>query len=159
LFSGHSISCFKEEEGNREVVRKGKKMKEDSCRMTVQFVSHLFHFCEAFNLGFMGLFIQTSNDKLVWISILRVKSCGVFSTMVTAVDDCEEFCLTKSERVLDFDMEQVEEGILVGVVLLDTPNCSSQIILELHDLADIGAFAHFLVGGDGHGSELPLDGR
>ncbi len=79
--------------------------------------------------------------------------------MVTAVDDCEESCLTKLERVLDFDMEQVEEGILAGVVLLVTPNCSSQIILELYDLADVGAFAHFLVGGDGHGSELPLDGR
>jgi hypothetical protein len=50
----------------------------------------------------------------------------------------------------------VEECILVGVVLLDAPNCS-KIILELHDLTDIGAFAHFLVGQDGHGSELSLD--
>jgi hypothetical protein len=30
---------------------------------------------------------------------------------------------------------------------------------ELHDLTDVGSFAHFLVGRDGHGSELPLDGR
>jgi hypothetical protein len=36
FFSGHSISCLKEEEGNRQVVRKDKEMKEDSCRMTVQ---------------------------------------------------------------------------------------------------------------------------
>jgi hypothetical protein len=42
--------------------------------------------------------------------------------------------------------------------LLDAPN-RSKIILELHDLKDIGAFAHFVVGGLGHGSELPLDGR
>jgi hypothetical protein len=106
----------------------------------------------------MGLFIWTSNHKLVWISILRVKRHGVFSTMVMAVDDCEESCLTKLERVGDFHVEQAEEGILVGVVLLDAPN-HGKIILELHDLTDVGAFAHFLVGGDGHGSELPLDGR
>jgi hypothetical protein len=54
---------------------------------------------------------------------LRVKRHGVFSTMVMALlDDCEESCLTKLERVGDFDVEQAEEGILVGVVLLDTPN-------------------------------------
>jgi hypothetical protein len=106
----------------------------------------------------MGLFIWASNDKLAWISILRVKSCGVSSTMVAIVDNCEESCLTKLKHVSDFDVEWAEEGILVGVVLLDTPN-HSKIILELHDPTDAGAFAHFLVGGDGHGSELPLDGR
>jgi hypothetical protein len=106
----------------------------------------------------MGLFIWTSNDKLAWISILRVKSCDVFTTMVAVVDNCEESCLVKLKHVHDLNMEQVEECILVGVVLLDTPNCS-KITLELHDLRDVGAFANYLVGGDGHGSELSLDGR
>ena len=55
-------------------------------------------------------------------------------------------------------MARAEEGVLVGVVLLDAPN-QCKLILELHDLTDIRAFAHFLLGGDGHGSELPLDGR
>jgi hypothetical protein len=63
----------------------------------------------------MGLFIWTSNDKLAWISILRVgKSRGVCSTMVMAVGNHEESCLTKLERVYDFDMEWVEECILAG---------------------------------------------
>jgi hypothetical protein len=106
----------------------------------------------------MGLFIRTSNDKLAWISILRVKSCGFFSTMAMAVDDHEESCLVKLERVSDFDVERMEEGVLVGVVLLDAPN-HGKVILELHDLTHIRAFAHFLVGGDGQGSKLPLDGR
>jgi hypothetical protein len=78
--------------------------------------------------------------------------------MVVAADNREESCLTKLEHVRDFDVEQVEECVLVGVVLLDAPNCS-KIILELHDLTVRRSFAHFLVGGDGHGSELSLDGR
>jgi hypothetical protein len=64
-----------------------------------------------------ALFIWANNDKLAWISILRVKSCGVSTTMVTIVDDREESCLTKLECVSDFDVERAEEGFLVRVVL------------------------------------------
>ena len=106
----------------------------------------------------MGVFIGASNNKLTRISVLRVKSRGVFSTVLAAVDDCEESCLAKLKRFGDFDVERTEEGILVWVVLFDTPN-RGKLILELHDLTDVSAFAHFLLGRDGHGSELPLDGR
>jgi hypothetical protein len=44
----------------------------------------------------MGLFIWTSNDKLAWIFILRVKSRDVFSTMVAVVDNHEESCLAEA---------------------------------------------------------------
>ena len=121
-------------------------------------VSHLFHLSEARNAGFMGVFIWASNDKLTGISILRVKCRGVFSTMVTAVDNHEESCLTKLKCFGNFDVEWTEEGILVGVVLFDAPN-SGKVIPELHDLTDVRAFAHFLLGRDGHGSEFLLDGR
>jgi hypothetical protein len=95
----------------------------------------------------MGVFIGASNNKLTRISVLRVKSRGVFFTMLVAVDDCEESCLAKLKRFGDFDVERTEEGILVWVVLFDTPN-RGKVILELQVIHDRlhSPSRHFLLG-------------
>ncbi len=50
-------------------------------------------------------------------------------------------CSQWFKRFSDFDVEWMEECILVGVVLFDTPN-HSKLILELHDLTEVMSVRH-----------------
>jgi hypothetical protein len=79
--------------------------------------------------------------------------------VLLAVDDHEESCLTKLKCFSDFDVEWMEECILFGVVLFENQIAANSFLLELHDLTEVIAFAHFLLGRDGHGGEFPFDGR
>jgi uncharacterized iron-regulated membrane protein len=64
--------------------------------------------------------------------------------VLLAVDDHEESCLTKLKCFSDFDVEWMEECILFGVVLFENQIAANSFLLELHDLTEVIAFAHFL---------------
>lgn len=120
-------------------------------------VTYLFKSVEALNARLVGVFVGAHDNKFARISIFGVESCGVFSTMGMVVNDHEETFFKQFERVGDGILDWTKESILALVVLLDTVN-DGKLIVELHDGTKVSTFAHFFLGGDGHGSEFLLDG-
>lgn len=106
----------------------------------------------------MVAFLQVTDEDFARISILGVESHGAFcSTVHATVNDGEVTLFAKLDGFFHGNLKRLSAGILTWLVTFLAPN-HGKITLEAQDLAAVGSFAHLFLGGNGHGSELFLDG-